>query len=276
MEQMREQPYEQTVGFAIMATFINYFIARRLISILVFSNVNFANYAQRQVADGITRGLVGILSIIMLGKIIQSNGFKFAFTARGFKKGMVAHIPMLLCIISLPFIMLSIPEARLSVSNALPSLVPRAIFDVGNSVWEEVLWRGVLMTGVLIGWSDAWDESDTVRKRVKFMLICSLAFGLIHYSGGGWIHVAFASLLGTIFSAAYIYSRNLLSCTVVHFAVNYITQFVFHMFVYDMEPLMVFIQRFFIVNIVLGVVVVIPFTIYITIKAEPFCIEERK
>ena len=277
-EQVQRQPYEQSLEFAVKATIGN------LLIFIILSSVNFrfidiqfqdTNSIHPWIVDGIQRGFLAILAMRSLGKIIASSGFKFSFATKGFKKGMIAHIPMLICIFSVPFILFSVPEARLDVSNALPSLIPRAIFDVGNAVWEEVLWRGVLMTGLLIKWESSWNESATVKKRVAFMLICSFAFGLIHFGGDlGWVHVIFAGVWGTLFSAAYIYSRNLLACSVAHFAVNYILSFVQRMFYYDIEPAMLFTQRFMTVNTILGVLIVIPVAIYLTIKAEPFRLED--
>jgi len=270
-EQVLRQPYEQSLEFAIKAALGNLFLWFILSSMLPYA-INFGSSAQRQVADGILRGFLAILAMRTLSKIIGANGFKFSFTTKGFKKGMIAHIPLVLSILTLPVFILSLPDATLDVRSAIPSLAPRAIFDVGNAVWEEVLWRGVLMTGLLIKWGTSWNERATVRKRVAFMLICSFAFGLIHFNGG-ILHVLFAAVTGTVFSAAYIYSRNLLACSVVHIAVNYVVNFTLNMF-YDIEPAMLFIHRFMSVHIIIGVAIFIPITIYLTIKAEPFSLED--
>jgi len=209
--------------------------------------------------------------MFVLGKIIGGNGLKFSFTTNGFKQGMIVQAPFLLMIFTIPLILIGTPEISLNVSNAVPGLISRAIFDIGNAVWEEVLWRGVLMTGFLIKLSSTWDEKETVRKRVIFMIACSFAFGLIHI-GGGVLHFLSAAILGTMLSAAYIYSRNLLACTIIHFAINYISNGVFRMF-YDAEVAMVFVQRFWVVNIILGSIIILPIAIYLTIKAKPFYLD---
>ena len=221
-----------------------------------------------RIADGLIRGGFAILVIVVLGKIVNSNGFKYTFSTKGFKKGMFAHIGVLLLVFSMPFIVLSIPEAKLNINNAISiDQLSFVIFHIGNSVWEEALWRGVLMTGALIRWSDTWNERNTIKKRVAFMLICSFAFGLIHFTGGVQ-QMLFATIGGVVFSAAYIYSKNLLACIIVHALCNYILLFVSTMF-YDAELVTILVMRFFIVSIALGILV-IPFAIYLTIKAEPF------
>jgi len=169
----------------------------------------------------------------------------------------------------MPLIVLSIPQAQLDFSNTVPHLLPFVVFHIGNAVWEDVMWNGVLMTGVLITYSSTWNEPPTIRKRVKFMLICSLAFGMVHFSGGGILHIFSAAVAGAAFGAAYIYSKNLLSCFITHFSINYVVSMIQAM-LYDTELVILFVQRFFIVNILWGIVIMVPFAIYLTIKAEPF------
>jgi len=272
IEQAQRYPYEQSLEFALKATIGN-LIFIFFLRIMILGRVDFATGAQFQIADGLIRALCAAIAMHSLGRIIAANGFKFSFVAKGFQKGMIAHMPLLLCILTLPVLILSLPEATLNIENALTSLVPRAIFDIGNAVWEEVLWRGVLMTGFLVKWEYSWDERSTIKKRIALMLICSAAFGLIHF-GGGWLHVMFAAVLGTIFGSAYIYSRNLLACSVAHFLVNYIAHIVITMFSCDIESVLAYIGRFYIINIILGIVIIIPIAIYITIKAEPFKLED--
>jgi len=267
-KQIDKRPEEQSLTFAITAV-ISIIILWSILNrgVLSLHGDFYFTGAQLMIIDGIIRGVFAILAMIVLGKIIQSNGFKFSFTTLGFKKGVFAHAPLLLLLLAAPFIVLSMLDASLTFTNVMTWLGPMAVFDIGNAVWEEVLWRGVLMTGMLIFWSSTWEDKPTVRKRVLLMLICSLAFGLIHFNGG-LLHIASATVMGTIFSAAYIYSKNLLACSIVHALINYILRAIFFMFD-DLELGIMLFTRFLIVNTVLGIIAV-PFAILLTIKAEPF------
>jgi len=272
MDHIDRNDDEQRLYFAIRSTILLFifWIISKSISV---ANINFETEVQFIIIDGLIRAVFALLAILVFGKIIGANGFKFAFTTKGFKKGMFAHIVMILPTLAVPFIVLSIPDAYLVFSNVTPWLLPMVIFDIGNAVWEDVLWNGVLMTGMLITWSATWGESSTVKKRVAFMLICRFAFGMVHI-GGGILHALSAAVFGIIMGAAYIYSKNLLACFIVHAVLNYILRSVFVMF-YDTELAGLFVQRFFITNIALGVIA-IPFAIYLTVKAEPFWTLEKK
>ena len=261
-----EQNQNMSLGFAVKSVAIN-FISWAIVSNLIRLSINFQTYAQFTIIDGTIRGFFAIPAILVLGKITQSSGLKLTFTIKGFKKGIFAHTIMLLPLLAIPFILISIPEAQLSFNNVTPWLLPMVIFDIGNAVWEEALWRGVLMSGILIKWSSTWETPGTVNKRIIFMLVCSVAFGTVHFSGG-LLHIAYAAIMGTVFSSAYIYSKNLLACITVHAILNYIFRTVFFMF-YDTDIGMMFFERVLIVNIFSGIAV-IPFAIYLTAKAEAF------
>jgi len=268
MEQKDNQDGEHSLQFAIRSTIIMV-VMWIFIKNVIFANLNFETEIQFAIIDGLIRAAFALLAILVFGKIIGSNGFKFAFTTKGFKKGMFAHIPMFLLGFAMPLIALSIPEAQLVFEKVVPWLLPALFSNISNAVWEDVLWNGVLMTGMLIKWSSTWDESSTVKKRVAFMLICSLAFGMMHFSSGGILHVFSAIASGAVFGAAYIYSKNLLACFVAHTWINFITAVTTSMF-YDIELIGLFHQKLFIVATAWGVVVMIPFAIYLTVKAEPF------
>jgi len=269
METVKDHPKRKhSLSFAIWSV-VGIYFSRQIILRIVSGFSLLDNSLTARTADGLIRAFVGIISILVLGKIIGSNGFKFAFTTKGFKKGMFAHIAMIAPIIFMPFIVLSIPQSQLDFSNAIPHLLPYVIFHIGNAVWEDVAWNGVLMTGAMITYSATWNEPTTVRKRVKFMLMCSFAFGLVHFGGGGILHVFSAVATGVAWGAAYIYSKNLPSLFITHFVMNYVTTMI-QLMLSDTELVILFVQRFFITNIIWGIVVMIPFAIYLTIKAEPF------
>lgn len=79
------------------------------------------------------------------------------------------------------------------------------------AVCEELVFRGYLA---------AWLERFT-RNPVTIVLLSSVAFGLIHWSGG--LHgVLVTAAIGALFMAVYLRTRALPALMAAHFAVNFI------------------------------------------------------
>ena len=269
-EEVQKQPNEPSIGFSFLIPILIFIlflmVARAILVRFRFSRFDF-NPAVFMTIDGIVRGVFAILCIHIFSRVIQYEGVKFTFSTQGFAKGMFAHMIGIILIIAFPLIVLTIPEAQLSFRNVAPLLAPMLVFDVANAVWEEVLWRGIFMSALLIRWSSTWTEKTTVKKRVFFMLVASVVFGLIHYSGGLG-QVVIATVMGIVFCSAYIYSKNLLACILVHGVLNYVNRGIFFMF-YDEAMAMIYVERM-VMLVTLSSVVVIPFAIWLTIKAETF------
>lgn len=78
-------------------------------------------------------------------------------------------------------------------------------------VFEELVFRGFMCTYL---------ERYT-RKNIVIVLVSSIAFGLIHWSGG--LHVVFVtSLIGAVFMTAYLKTRSLPAIMLAHFVINFI------------------------------------------------------
>ena len=151
--------------------------------------------------------LLAIPCIIFLGKIVQENGFKFSFSAKGFKKGMFAHLFFLFALF------LHLPLAFITTeinTEFVPMIPPIIFFDLAVGVFEEVLMRGIFMTAMLVRFG------ETGKGRIFCVLLNGLVFGILHFFDGGFVSVLLTGLLGIGFAAAYVYSKNLLSCMVVH------------------------------------------------------------
>ena len=204
--------------------------------------------------DGVVRFLFSIPCIIVLGKIIQGNGFKFTFAAKGFKKGMLAHLFFLLAIIlHLPLFFIA-TEFNMEFIPVIPAII---VFDLGCGIFEEVLFRGILMTAILIQFG------ETAKGRICCVLFSGIVFGLVHLFGGNFLTVLFTGILGIGFAAAYVYSKNLLSCIIVHALWSYIAKIPNGLFV-D-ERLLAASQMIMYISLV----AILLFAIVLTIKAEP-------
>ena len=97
---------------------------------------------------------------------------------------------------------------------------------IRNPFWNWVdLTFGLLMVAIVEelvfrGYMFAFIREHTSNKPI-IVIISSLAFGLIHWSGG--LHVVFVtSLIGAVFMIVYIKMRSLPSIMLAHFVVNFI------------------------------------------------------
>jgi membrane protease YdiL (CAAX protease family) len=163
--------------------------------------------------DGMLRIVFFVPAVVLLGYIIKDNGLKFAFSTKGFGKAMIASIPIFLCLIPLACDFFNIAEVLKDLLHAFPA---RIFQQISVGLFEETLFRGLLITAILIKWG------DRVKGRIIAMLISASLFGLIHFlnvfsgSGGDLTHVLKTFTMGIMLAAVYIYSKNLLSAMIMH------------------------------------------------------------
>jgi len=169
--------------------------------------------SQGYLIDGVLRIIFFVPAVFLLGYIIKYDGFKFAFSTKGFAIGMFAAIPIFLCM--LPEFIGFFNIAQLD--KELLSVFPARIFQqLTTGLFEEPLYRGLLITAILIKWG------DKAKGRITAALISALVFGLVHFlnvftgSGGSITHVLKCFTVGIMFAAVYIYSGNLLSAMIMH------------------------------------------------------------
>lgn len=97
--------------------------------------------------------------------------------------------------------------------------------QIGTGLFEEGLFRGLLMGGMLQKWS------HSIRGRLGMVLISGISFGLLHFmsffSGtplnSVLYNMLFASIFGIVFASSYLYSKNLLITMIIHAVYDIIT-----------------------------------------------------
>ncbi|MCL2015947.1 MAG: CPBP family intramembrane metalloprotease [Defluviitaleaceae bacterium] len=208
--------------------------------------------------------LFSVPAIALLGIITDSNGFRFVFSTKGFAKGLFAIVPtiVLALMIGLPYFVATIYNFG---NDTVAYVAWIALHEFARVFFEELLLRGLLMTAFLIFLSSLW--SKTVAKRVVFVLLCGLAFGVTHIGGGVFVFL-FATVFGVAFCAAYVYSKNILVCVVVHWIGNTGTGF-----------LSVYSENFAVINFVESLAfmafypVILGFAVFLAVKAGEFRVE---
>ena len=216
---------------------------------------------------------VMIPPIIMVGRIVNKNGFKFALGVKGFIVG---------CLVSLPAIVMTMyliysnrfhaPEPAPAISYVLSNITPFRLFSlIAINGYEEVFYRALLMTPFLVKLSDKWTE--TILKRVSLVLVCGAIFWILH-SKASWQHGLWVFVFGVVMCAVYTYSKNLLSCVVMHISINLLVGFA----VVEIPPMyygnwdvvrMLFVDVNPVGLIALSVLSIV-ISVLITVRAKPF------
>ncbi|MDR2167200.1 MAG: CPBP family intramembrane metalloprotease [Clostridiales bacterium] len=212
----------------------------------------------RVALDGAIRAVAAIPVIVVLGIVIAQNGFKFTFSPKGSKKALFASAALFLLILATFARMLThLAEADYDAGFILSYFATYLIFDPGNSIWEETLWRGLLMTLPL------YYFGDKAGGRLAIVLLASFLFSLVHFTNGlSGIVVAF--LAGVGLSAVYAYSGNLLIPIIVHPFMNIFARF-------GIEQVHgAAIWEIFSISQLTALVAIFVYGIIITIKAKPF------
>jgi len=214
--------------------------------------------------DAITRYIFSIPAIILVGIAVRTNGFKFTFSSKGLVKGLFCFVPL---------IALSVFEFVTNASARelyFTHEVAAAIFFEGaRGLYEEVLFRGLLMSAYLVHLSHSWDKS--LIKRLMFIVCCGVFFGVVHVPAT-WYVALFAITVGITFCAAYVYSKSLLACVVVHVISNAVYQSAIVMGLIPVNSAMAALHMSFVNAAVFTVLCVtsVIFSIILVVKSKPF------
>ena len=90
------------IAFLLCASYllITFCIQYLLVNVLGLNIHCGDNHIHYLYIRAVNRLCFSILTIVLLGVIIKSNGFKYAFRLEGFRKGLIAMVPVLLFIIA--------------------------------------------------------------------------------------------------------------------------------------------------------------------------------
>lgn len=120
-----------------------------------------------------------------------------------------------------------IDQNRDLLTGVIPGYAPLGgMPDIWSNLWQWIdLTFGLLMVGiceemVFRGYLHTFIARFT-RSHLIIIVISSVAFGLIHWSGG-FNKVLVTSVVGAVFMALYIRTRSLPAIMLAHFAVNFI------------------------------------------------------
>ena len=268
---MKKLAEKNTILFGVVST-IAIFALFALFEIIGY-NLFASSFTLPQglLLDSAIRVLFFIPTIFLLEYITKCNGFKFAFSAKGFIRGILAGIPLLLVIFTIIILFFNIAEIN---KEYIPEIPARILQQFTTGLFEESLFRGLLITGLII------KMGDTVKGRIIALFISALPFGLFHmlnmFAGeevlDALIHGLVVILPGLGFAAVYIYSKNLLSCMFLHVIYDIAIHLKDGLIAEVTNETLLQITELS-VNILLLAIIPL-FAIIFTIKAKPFDIAE--
>jgi len=245
---------------AVFAIFIAYIISIFILAIF-FRNLSLPYYvapiAERYTL-AVLRVIFSIPAIIFMGVVLKENGFKFAFSLKNSKQALFACSALILWMLTPTlhlFNMSGVDEGFFTM------ILPIIAFQASSGIYEEVLFRGLFMTAILIKYS------DTIKRRLLSVIISAVVFGLVHVDAG-LFNVIGTALIGMGLGAVYLYSGNLIVLMIVHALWNILIQI--------SNGLIVSVHNEFFLRVVqfmqpIILFAIIPaFAIFITIKAKPF------
>jgi membrane protease YdiL (CAAX protease family) len=218
-------------------------------------------------ADSAMRLALTVPCVLLLGYIIQSSGFKFTFPMKGFAKGMFACAGILLFAVTPMLHFFHTSELDTAYIAKIPAVITQ---QIATGIFEETLFRGLFMTAMLAKWS------GTAKGRVLCVLLSGVVFGAGHvwnifYSGdvrGELMNSLGAGIYGAGWAAAYLYSKNLLSCMLTH-ALSDIAVHLSNGLIADVFDTTL-LRALHIAQPLLVYVVIPLFAIVLSVKAKPF------
>ena len=222
--------------------------------------------------DSAMRVILTIPSVLLLGYILQSDGFRFAFNTKGFLKGMFACAAIFLLIVEMILRIFNMSEMNLDYIPKIPAVIAQ---QITTGLYEETVFRGLFMTAMLVRWS------ATAKGRAMVVLISGFVFGAAHLVNifnsedvAGILRWSLNTcMMGIGFSAVYLYAKNLMSCMLIH-ALNNIAAHLSSLIAADSENTLRPI-----LNVAWPILMyaAIPlFALFLCVKAKPFVLEERR
>ena len=213
-------------------------------------------------ASGTLRFVLGIAAILILGWMIKQNGFKYVFSVKGAKKALFASSAnFLLLLWFLSFVILPIFSPSFAGIEQLTTILPPYIFfNMSVGLYEEVVYRGLLLVTLLYFWG------NSAIGRILCMIPACIIFTIGHPTPD-LINFFLYFFFTMSFCAIFIYSKNLLILILLHFVHNVVIVIVQDAFIQSVSESANIVMEYLRIAIILFIIPV--FAIYLCVKATP-------
>ncbi|MCL2170438.1 MAG: hypothetical protein FWB74_10510 [Defluviitaleaceae bacterium] len=189
------------VFFSIIATFI-------ISAVWLGSMVILQEFGQ--LAFSGAHILFALIAVLLLGKINQLGGFKHTFKIEGIVKSLFALLPVMV------FVAFALVSTDGFDFANIENFTLTAFFQTTSSLVQNVLFRGLLVTALLIKLSQ--DEDERVKSifiASALYLIIYIPLNIINHGMIGIMQIITTFVVGAGFCSAYLYSKNLLGLVLV-------------------------------------------------------------
>lgn len=158
---------------------------------------------------------LALLAILMM-KTLYSGQFCFYLRKKNFLKGLLLLWP------GYVFLAANLAGTGSGGHEVVPeTLIMVLVVNMITGFYEEVIMRGMLLGHMMEHWR------DDKHQILKSVLTTSILFGVVHLGnlttapvGPTLFQVFYATLLGLVFAAAYLRTKNLWACVLLHGVVD--------------------------------------------------------
>ena len=158
--------------------------------------------------------VLSIVAVMFLGAINQINGFKFVFSSNGFAKGILACVPLVV-FFAFNLIVRIINVESMTFENP-GGFTMVALMQAIAAFLQNIVFRGLLITALFVKYSEK--ENDRVKSILKASALYLLAYiplSILNTGGVELMQLVNTFVVGAGMCGAYMYSKNLLSLTLV-------------------------------------------------------------
>ena len=186
-------------------------------------------------ADFVLRCIIGTIALVLMKRFYKQSGDE-----EGFKNAFRGKISWKVCLLLIPlYIYILLPLLKIQAGTFTTAVLGlfciNALQQIGTGYFEESVYRGLVMKGLLV------HRTDTVKHRIITVVITGGIFGLSHFPNivlgeNPLVQVPSAMLIGIFWSAIYMCTGNLTLSMCLHALTDLTPRIVGYLFTFESQP----------------------------------------
>ena len=218
----------------IRAAIILFFVFYAIEIPMVLLNV-FPKRAALYSADFVIRCIFGTIALVLMNRFYKKSG-----DAEGFKNAFRVKISWKVYLLLCPlYIYILLPLLKMNAGTFTTAVLGmfciNALQQIGTGYFEESVYRGLVMKGLLV------HRTDTLKHRIITVLISGGIFGLSHLPNialgeNPLVQVPATMLIGIFWAAIYMCSGNLTLSMCLHALSDLTPRIVGYLFAFESQP----------------------------------------
>lgn len=201
---------------------------------MVLLNI-FPNKAVLYTADLVFRCIFGTIALVLMYMFYKQSG-----DAEGFKSAFRGKTSWKVCLLLCPlFIYILLPLLKIKEGTFTTAVLGlfciNALQQVATGYYEETVFRGLVMKGLLV------HRTDTLKHRILTVLISGGIFGLSHFPNialgeNPLFQVPATMMVGIFWAAIYMCTGNLTLSICLHALTDLTPRIVGYLFAFESQP----------------------------------------